>query len=725
MATNTIWNRFLSGLGINRSIPAPSLDSVPGSARPRRNLNESVLTNDFWMSSYIDMMDRFRDGGGQSYPISNPQDRKYGSNYPFWYSEQQLSLIRAQARLVTTTNPNALGLLNGLCSYVIGSGFSYRAIPKGTVDIDESTVRRCQEVLERFISENEWEIMEQEIFSRSRSDGEAFIRLFPQSSGRLVIRTIEPEQVYMPPGESMDNWSYGINTDPDDSFNVLNYYVDYLAPKGESTEHDKTRFASPSGEIVGADRVIHIKCNVPKSIKRGLSDFSYETLDMFTLAGKLRKNLGEAASVQSAIAAIRQHDTATSAQVETFVDNNIDFSATSSPNNRQTDYQRIEPGSFLDIPKGMNYVQPPGAEFAKDHLDIFQALLRSAGNRHNAPEWLSSANTAGANYASSLTAESPFLRNCIRMQTFYKRYFTRIAREAVRTAAEYGELPINILDVIDIIVTPPAVEARDKIADSQANQTYVTMGIKSAQTVTQELGLDFDQEQRNIEQQADKMASDLPPGEDSQSQVSDSALNGLQIENLVGIVMRAASGQISIEVARAIAKAAFPLMPDEQITAIFPDSLAGTREIPARSKAAPKEVKTSPTGVSNDPADPADPTAPPEGMEVSPVAESKSINFKPPASVRSAAKRGLKLRAKYNRGGTAVGVARARDLMNGANLSPSTIKRMTSYFARHEVDKKGEGWGEDSAGYIAWLLWGGDAGWSWARKISAQIDRNK
>lgn len=91
--------------------------------------------------------------------------------------------------------------------------------------------------------------------------------------------------------------------------------------------------------------------------------------------------------------------------------------------------------------------------------------------------------------------------------------------------------------------------------------------------------------------------------------------------------------------------------------------------------------------------------------------------FVPPQEVRANAKRGLELRAKYNRGGTEVGVARARDLSNGAALSLDTIKRMNSFFARHEVDKKGEGWGKDSAGYIAWLLWGGDAGWSWARKI--------
>jgi hypothetical protein len=95
----------------------------------------------------------------------------------------------------------------------------------------------------------------------------------------------------------------------------------------------------------------------------------------------------------------------------------------------------------------------------------------------------------------------------------------------------------------------------------------------------------------------------------------------------------------------------------------------------------------------------------------------------PPQAVRNNAKRGLELREKHGRGGTAVGVARARDLSNGKAISLSTIKRMVSYFARHEVDKKGEGWGVDSAGYIAWLLWGGDAGKSWANKIAKQSDK--
>lgn len=98
----------------------------------------------------------------------------------------------------------------------------------------------------------------------------------------------------------------------------------------------------------------------------------------------------------------------------------------------------------------------------------------------------------------------------------------------------------------------------------------------------------------------------------------------------------------------------------------------------------------------------------------------KAESFKPPQAVRSAAARGLELRKKFGRGGTAVGIARARDLSNGTAVSYDTIKRMNSFFARHEVDKKGKDWDNaerPSNGKIAWLLWGGDAGWAWAKRI--------
>ena len=101
--------------------------------------------------------------------------------------------------------------------------------------------------------------------------------------------------------------------------------------------------------------------------------------------------------------------------------------------------------------------------------------------------------------------------------------------------------------------------------------------------------------------------------------------------------------------------------------------------------------------------------------------------FVPPLEVAEAAAKGLLLRAKFKRGGTMVGVMRARDLKNRRNLSLRTIGRMVSFFARHEVDKRSRNWGLDdkpSKGYIAWLLWGGDDGWEWAKQIQQKY-RNK
>ena len=97
---------------------------------------------------------------------------------------------------------------------------------------------------------------------------------------------------------------------------------------------------------------------------------------------------------------------------------------------------------------------------------------------------------------------------------------------------------------------------------------------------------------------------------------------------------------------------------------------------------------------------------------------------KPTNAMQEEAQRGLDWRRKFGRGGTEVGIARARDIVNDADLSMETVRRMKAYFDRHEVDKEAEGFrqGEDgypSNGRIAWALWGGDAGWSWAKSILA------
>ena len=106
---------------------------------------------------------------------------------------------------------------------------------------------------------------------------------------------------------------------------------------------------------------------------------------------------------------------------------------------------------------------------------------------------------------------------------------------------------------------------------------------------------------------------------------------------------------------------------------------------------------------------------------------SKADGYSPPAGARSAARRAIKFKedGKANGAGTSVGWTRAGQLARGETISLSTVKRMYSYFSRHEVDKKGKDWGNTanpSNGYIMWLAWGGDAGFSWSRGI---VNREK
>lgn len=96
--------------------------------------------------------------------------------------------------------------------------------------------------------------------------------------------------------------------------------------------------------------------------------------------------------------------------------------------------------------------------------------------------------------------------------------------------------------------------------------------------------------------------------------------------------------------------------------------------------------------------------------------------YSPPQGARSAARKAIKFKedGKANGAGTSVGWTRAGQLARGEALSLDTVKRMYSYFSRHEVDKKGKDWANQSNpsnGYIMWLAWGGDAGYSWSRSI--------
>lgn len=184
--------------------------------------------------------------------------------------------------------------------------------------------------------------------------------------------------------------------------------------------------------------------------------------------------------------------------------------------------------------------------------------------------------------------------------------------------------------------------------------------------------------------------------------VAATALNGAQISSLIDIVMQSAAGAVPVSSAKAIVGAAFPTLPAAIIDAIFADVIAGSLQ--------PSEV------VAN--------------TQLKKKVVAAEDSYEPTDEMAAEAELGLKWREEYGRGGTEVGVARARDISNKRNLSLDTVKRMHSYFSRHEVDKQATGWnqGEEgfpTAGRVAWQLWGGDAGLGWAARIVERIDKEE
>ena len=99
-----------------------------------------------------------------------------------------------------------------------------------------------------------------------------------------------------------------------------------------------------------------------------------------------------------------------------------------------------------------------------------------------------------------------------------------------------------------------------------------------------------------------------------------------------------------------------------------------------------------------------------------------------PKAISDAAKRGLELHNAHGHGGTAVGLKMARQLAKGGKLSADDALHVSKYFPRHagdNLDQDGSDGRQPSNGYIAWLLWGGDAGREWSEGIKRKLEGDK
>lgn len=463
-----------------------------------------------WVSGYQDLIDRLRSPDGLLLSaISVAADRRYGAYWPFFRTWNDLALLRGASRILFQTCGLARGAVSGLTSYIIGEGSTTRAAPKK--DCPLGLAEAVQDVLDENCKVNGWAGLEQEALRRDVRDGEWYLRDFAQDSGLTLTRTVGPEQLIQPANSSLEEWSFGKKNpigEQHDVQTVLAYHVCY---DGDNTH----------GAIVSAEEMYGHTCNVDRDVKRGIPDLAYDVYDFLKVASRLIENMGEGSAIQAAIAQIRQWDAPVAAdQATDFADSEADYTQTNPWTGSTQNVRQIRPGTIEDIPKGMTYVPPPFAQGSSAYIEVEQAVLRAVAVTWNAPEWLTSGDASNNNYASSLTAESPFIKYCLRRQGEYKTCFTEARWRALRNYCEAkGGITANgskysfadVQKYVDIQLEYPSAEVRNRLEEAQANSIRVQGRWKSPQTVCQEEGGDWEQELANMEEFDAQMGQQGPP----------------------------------------------------------------------------------------------------------------------------------------------------------------------------------------------------------------------
>jgi hypothetical protein len=478
-------------------------------------VNESVI---FDPTNYLDPMERYRDGDRYYLPTGHLNDRRAGRMLPILQTEEDLRTLRGMSRMLCDTNYMAIGMRDRVTEFTVGDGFIWTASnrdKRGSVKTPGSKpdplTAKVQAVLDEWREINSWsggpwsadptnptddigllQDRETEAMTRLTTDGEVGVRFFEGPNGLPEIRWIEPEQVRMPPGETMDGpYSWGIECEPDDVEQRKNFYL------SNNQEQDNA-----DGEHVPAWQIVWLTNNVPATVKRGIPDFAPLIHDIDKVQ-KLLSGMAEVSAILAQIAYLRQHAPGVTAQqVSSMITSNADRMA---PRNRGTSngYETIperylEPGTIHDISNGMEYVPAPTIAGADAFIKVEQAILRAAGARWGMPEFFSG-DASNNNYASIAVTGSPFDRAVKRRQKRMALFHKAIASKVLAFAVQSGRLTADEVRAVEIKVEFPSVATTDPEKETRRLEILNRAKVLSPQTWAAKEGLDSEQELSNLQ----------------------------------------------------------------------------------------------------------------------------------------------------------------------------------------------------------------------------------
>jgi len=416
--------------------------------------------------------------------------------------EADLDRIRSLCRYFSDENEFAGNVHKNRINYIVGWGHTYNVVPKEGEDVSPEELAPVKQALLEFLRVNRWSPnyvassrrasgrsgwgyrQQSNVFRRDR-DGEVLLRKFYGDDGCLRVRYIEPERLV--PKVTNKHTRFGIETDPQDEETVIAYHV--------------------MGESVDASEIQQRTRNGSSRHPRGIP-INYAVRKNLVRAGKILRNGSSVTEVQTAIGLIRKHAQATKTAVQAFQ------SAITQPRNQSDDpprRQKYEPGTILDSSQGIEYEFPGMKIDPSKYVASLQAELRAIASRHVMPEFMLSSDASNANFASTMVAEGPAVKNFEQLQWDEIASDLEIIWDALEHAAQSGKFDPLLLDAVDIIAEPPSAQARNRLEDAQVGQILNGLGWLSPQTGAAQFGLDYEQEQSNIERDSEQQGTPLSP----------------------------------------------------------------------------------------------------------------------------------------------------------------------------------------------------------------------
>lgn len=406
-------------------------------------------------------------------------------------TESQLFDIQSLCRYFARRSPYCINGHTNRVSYIVGWGHTLTAVAKKDQTVSDQELAAVQECIDEFIEVNRWHCRQQECVRRMDRDGEVFLRYFSDDENNVLVRFVEPCQVHVPENtQAGPHETYGIRTKPDDVETVTDYCID--------------------NQWVPADEIQHRKANVDSNIKRGIPLF-WPVIDVLKECRAIRRNMAAGSAIQTSYAMVKTVAGGSANGPSTLRGNASDFTRT-NPNSGKTDYlEEHKPGRIATKTDAVSYEFPFATTSYSAFVEVIQSNLREVASMLVMPEFMFTSDASNGNYASTMVAEGPAVRNFERLQYEHRMYDMEIYEKQIESWIAADKLPADICDRVEIDVQCPTLAVRDKKAEAEANQVLANNGILSKQTWSAEAGLDYAQEQENIDQHQEDHPDSMGP----------------------------------------------------------------------------------------------------------------------------------------------------------------------------------------------------------------------